>query len=137
MVAGGNGMPSKFIRIVSIAFIVGAIVHTASAQDCERFAFACQGWNGTRSSPSTSDQPLRPTEPLLDPGTQRSYAAIYGSVGGEPHPIPALSLSEVDPAFLRKTVHYPTSEPVGTIIIDPANHYLYLVQEGGRALRYG
>ena len=44
--------------IVSIAFIVGAIVHSASAQDCERFAFACQGWNGTRSSPLTSPLPF-------------------------------------------------------------------------------
>ena len=43
----------------------------------------------------------------------------------------------VDPAFLRKSVAYSTSEPPGTIVIDPASHYLYLVQGGGKAVRYG
>jgi lipoprotein-anchoring transpeptidase ErfK/SrfK len=51
--------------------------------------------------------------------------------------VPAVRSSDVDPAFMRTTVSYPTSEPVGTIIVDPANHYLYLVQDGGMAIRYG
>ena len=33
--------------------------------------------------------------------------------------------------------NYQTKEPVGTIIIDTANTYLYLVQQGGKAMRYG
>jgi lipoprotein-anchoring transpeptidase ErfK/SrfK len=37
----------------------------------------------------------------------------------------------------RQTVDYPTSEPAGTIIIDTANTYLYLVLGQGKALRYG
>jgi lipoprotein-anchoring transpeptidase ErfK/SrfK len=39
--------------------------------------------------------------------------------------------------YLRTAVIYPTHEPPGTIVIDPQNHFLYLVQGGGRALRYG
>jgi len=42
-----------------------------------------------------------------------------------------------DPAFARRIVAYPSPEPPGTIIIDPGAHYLYLVQGGGQAIRYG
>jgi lipoprotein-anchoring transpeptidase ErfK/SrfK len=44
---------------------------------------------------------------------------------------------DVDPAFLRKVVHYETREAPGTIVIDSSNHYLYAVQKGGQTLRYG
>ena len=43
----------------------------------------------------------------------------------------------VDPSFARKVVAYPTPEPPGTIVIDPGGHFLYLMQEGGQAIRYG
>jgi lipoprotein-anchoring transpeptidase ErfK/SrfK len=42
-----------------------------------------------------------------------------------------------DPAFARKVVTYPTPVPPGTIVIDPSSHFLYLVQGGGQAIRYG
>ena len=48
-----------------------------------------------------------------------------------------MKVSDVDPEFLRKAVYYPTNEAPGTIVIDPQRHFLYLVQEGGRAIRYG
>jgi lipoprotein-anchoring transpeptidase ErfK/SrfK len=42
------------------------------------------------------------------------------------------------PAQFRRTmVEYRTREPAGTIIIDTANTYLYLVLGGGKAMRYG
>ena len=42
------------------------------------------------------------------------------------------------PAHLRRTlVDYRTAEPVGTILVDTANTYLYLVVENGKAMRYG
>ena len=44
---------------------------------------------------------------------------------------------EADPAFARQNVAYATHEPPGTIVIDPASHFLYLVQGGGKAIRYG
>ena len=39
--------------------------------------------------------------------------------------------------FARTTVDYKTREAPGTIIIDPREHYLYLVLGDGRAMRYG
>jgi lipoprotein-anchoring transpeptidase ErfK/SrfK len=44
---------------------------------------------------------------------------------------------EVDPAFARTVVAYSTTERPGTIVIDPGSHFLYLVQGGSKAIRYG
>ncbi|MDP2409910.1 MAG: L,D-transpeptidase family protein [Pseudolabrys sp.] len=42
------------------------------------------------------------------------------------------------PEHLKKQlVDYSTKEPAGTIIVDTANTYLYLVLGGGKAMRYG
>jgi lipoprotein-anchoring transpeptidase ErfK/SrfK len=45
--------------------------------------------------------------------------------------------ADLPPQFHRRLVDYPTSEPPGTVIIDTAHTYLYLVLGGGKALRYG
>src|SRR5262252_6956282 len=42
-----------------------------------------------------------------------------------------------DPAFARTVVTYPSRERPGTIVVDPGSHFLYLVQGGGQAIRYG
>ena len=44
---------------------------------------------------------------------------------------------ELDPQFRKTAVLYRTSEPPGTIIISTKDRHLFLVQGGGRALRYG
>jgi lipoprotein-anchoring transpeptidase ErfK/SrfK len=44
---------------------------------------------------------------------------------------------ELPPQFKRQLVNYDTREPAGTIVIDTANTYLYLVLGSGQALRYG
>jgi lipoprotein-anchoring transpeptidase ErfK/SrfK len=46
-------------------------------------------------------------------------------------------LTDVDPAYRRSAVSYATRQPPGTIVVDPSEHFLYLVDQGGRALRYG
>src|SRR5262249_31960861 len=43
----------------------------------------------------------------------------------------------IDPKFLRQEIAYPGREPPGTIIVDTTNKFLYLIEGGGRALRYG
>jgi lipoprotein-anchoring transpeptidase ErfK/SrfK len=65
------------------------------------------------------------------------YAAMYGPRPDEAHPLPATDISEVDPRFLRREVAYYGREEPGTIVVDTAARYLYLVREGGRAIRYG
>jgi lipoprotein-anchoring transpeptidase ErfK/SrfK len=62
---------------------------------------------------------------------------MYASVVDEGYEIPAIPLGKVDRRLLRQMVADPTGERPGTIVVDTSTHYLYLVQEGGRALRYG
>jgi lipoprotein-anchoring transpeptidase ErfK/SrfK len=44
---------------------------------------------------------------------------------------------ELDPEFRKQAVYYRTTEAPGTIIISTNERHLYLVQGGGRAIRYG
>jgi len=62
---------------------------------------------------------------------------MYGPVEGEPFPVDEVDLSEVDPIYLRQEVAYSGGEAPGTIVVDISDKFLYLVQPGGRAIRYG
>ena len=44
---------------------------------------------------------------------------------------------ELPPQFQKQMVYYRSSEAPGTIIVETSERHLYLVQPGGRALRYG
>ena len=44
---------------------------------------------------------------------------------------------QIDPKFQKQMVEYSGSEPPGTVIIDTPQRFLFLVQENGRAMRYG
>jgi lipoprotein-anchoring transpeptidase ErfK/SrfK len=79
------------------------------------------------------DQPASPI-----PAEPRAVAtAAYGPVPGERFPVPAAPLSRINPAFLRARVAYASKYKPGTIVIDPSARYLYFVEEGARAMRYG
>jgi len=58
-------------------------------------------------------------------------------VGDQPGRIPDPAEERLPPQFQRQLVFYRTSEPPGTIIVHTNERYLYVVQPGGRALRYG
>lgn len=65
------------------------------------------------------------------------YAKIYGPVTDDVFPIQAFNYKKMNPAFLRQEIAYHGPYEPGTIIVDPRAHQLTLVQEGGRARRYG
>jgi lipoprotein-anchoring transpeptidase ErfK/SrfK len=46
-------------------------------------------------------------------------------------------VKQLPPQLRRQLVDYTTSEPAGTVVIDTAHTYLYLVRGNGKALRYG
>ncbi len=46
-------------------------------------------------------------------------------------------LRDVDPRFRPQQVAFERREPRGTIVINPAEHFLYRVEGDGRAMRYG
>ncbi|TNC15232.1 L,D-transpeptidase [Methylobacterium terricola] len=64
-------------------------------------------------------------------------SALYGPVPTEKFPIPAVDLSKVDSKYYRRTVQYASKEAPGTIVVDPKNYYVYRIEEGGLATRYG
>ncbi len=66
-----------------------------------------------------------------------AYASMYGAMPRERFPIPAVQLEKVPSKFYRRQVDYDTTEQVGTIIVDTSRFFLFLVQEGGKAMRYG
>jgi lipoprotein-anchoring transpeptidase ErfK/SrfK len=65
-------------------------------------------------------------------GDPRNMAALPPEMRPETGPE-----TELAPQFRRTLVDYRTKEPAGTIIVDTANTYLYLVLGDGKALRYG
>jgi len=138
------------VGIVATAVPIG---QSAWAQYCDpRFDRRCQYYQeappnfpgifqGAPRPPSPFNYPgqsARPGEIAPPPNRDfRGYAALYGAVNGERFAIPAVRLSDVGPEFLRATVSYSPNEPPGTIIIDTRNHFLYFIQGGGQAIRYG
>lgn len=66
-----------------------------------------------------------------------AYTHMYAAMPNERFPIPAVDIGKVPPQYRRQQVDYPTSEDVGTIIVDTGSFFLYLVQENGKAMRYG
>lgn len=73
----------------------------------------------------------------LDPQKVAALGPTYNALPNERFPIPAVQAGEIDPKYARQRVRYETRHPPGTVIVDPDAKLLYLVQEGGYAMRYG
>jgi len=61
--------------------------------------------------------------------------ANYGYVSDGGHAISAVE--NVDPALMRTEVSWSGNEKPGTVVVNIAQRRLYLVEAGGRAVRYG
>lgn len=82
--------------------------------------------------------PAAAPEPVPQPATYGGpvYAvpdAASGAAGADPARVP----HGMNPMFERQVVDYDGRERPGTIVIDTPHKFLYLVQQGGRAIRYG
>lgn len=64
------------------------------------------------------------------------FSDRYSAVADK-FPISAVDVSQISPTYLRREVAYQSPYPAGTVVIDPAAHFLYLIQPGGTAMRYG
>ncbi len=63
-------------------------------------------------------------------------AANYGPISSEPYPIPALDTGNRNPDLFRREVAYTGPHRPGTIVVSIPERRLYLVMQGGRAMRY-
>ena len=65
------------------------------------------------------------------------WATYYSATPGEPFPVPGVDLRRIPKQFWRQQVAYQSKYGPGTIVVDTSERYLYLVQPGGTAMRYG
>ena len=64
--------------------------------------------------------------------------SFYGPIEDEPFPLAAVPKGVVAPKYWRQRVANPfLTEKPGTIIVDPNQFFLHLVEEDGMAMRYG
>ncbi len=88
---------------------------------------------GLSACAQTAPKPLKTEAPRADP----SPAGMYASIKDGNETIPGIDVSKMDPKNVRQVVDYKTGYPPGTIVVDPHSRFLYLVMEGGKAMRYG
>lgn len=86
---------------------------------------ACQSRYGPQPDPAYM------VDPLPD------YASIYRPMRDGGHSVPPLEYEDFDPSLWRQMVHYPAGYIPGTIVVDPYRKFLYFIQPGGKAMRYG
>lgn len=102
-------------------FLAGAVAFSGLAVS------GCVATTGAQPGLAPPPEPVQPSP----------YLSMYRALPNEQFPVPAVDLSQVPEAYLRRQVDYETSENVGTVIVDTNNFYLYHVQENGKAMRYG
>jgi lipoprotein-anchoring transpeptidase ErfK/SrfK len=79
-----------------------------------------------------ADQPL-------NANVSPAVRAMYSAVDEKPYHVPTVNLAKIDPKYYRQEVPTPATitEKPGTIVVDPTNRFLYLVEDGGQSMRYG
>jgi len=101
--------------------------------------------NGRPQNASTDPDAIRPPGVIgpapaqaAAPAAAPQASAPAANAALPPEDQPETGQPKELPANLkRQLVDYVTKEPAGTIVVDTANTYLYLVLGGGKALRYG
>jgi lipoprotein-anchoring transpeptidase ErfK/SrfK len=70
-------------------------------------------------------------------GGSPDAALMYGTVVDGGFVVPAIPYQQINPRYYRQRVMDPTGEQPGTIVVDTPSRFLYLVEPGGTAMRYG
>jgi lipoprotein-anchoring transpeptidase ErfK/SrfK len=99
-----------------------ALALVAAALGASGFGY----WAKTRTSHATAPQPAQATAK----DTAKDGDLPPGTDGGSTE-------ADLPYVFRRQPTFYRTLEPVGTIIVDRLQHFLYLIQPNNVALRYG
>jgi lipoprotein-anchoring transpeptidase ErfK/SrfK len=94
---------------------------------------------------SYGGQPAQSYAPPQDYAPQQGYAPTqdyapqqaYAPQGYAPSSQGDMAHPQIDPKFERQMVAYNGNESPGTIVIDTPHKFLFLVEDNGKALRYG
>jgi lipoprotein-anchoring transpeptidase ErfK/SrfK len=130
------------VRLILSGLIAACIVSGAMAQPVAVMATAPQpnlgggfleflfGGGQTAQPRYAAPPPVYAPPPAAPP--------VYANVGpAEPTPTRRPPPFNIDPQFLPRVIAYEGDEQPGTIVIDTPHHFLYLVESGGQAMRYG
>ncbi|GLI93294.1 L,D-transpeptidase [Methylocystis echinoides] len=122
-------MSRQFIQVMMAATVAGGTLAGCASTQTSQPVIAA-------APPPPPVAAAAPPSHLADAGGPPP-SSFYAETRDAGFTVPGVKAGQVDQAFLRRNVAYATKEPPGTIVIDPVNHYLYHVEEGGRATRYG
>ncbi len=80
--------------------------------------------------------PASASRPIVPP-TAEELEAMYGSRQDGDYVLPAIPYDKIDPRFYRQRVVNTTGEQPGTVVVETPSRFLYVVEPGGTAMRYG
>jgi len=75
--------------------------------------------------------------PVIYPDAAQGARPVYANTAPSADPRQERQSFPIDPKFLPQRVDYQGSEAPGTIVVDTPRFFLYLVEPGGKAMRYG
>jgi lipoprotein-anchoring transpeptidase ErfK/SrfK len=78
------------------------------------------------SAPRSVVAPAAPASvPVAVAALDPKFAALYQPMPSDKFPVPGVTPAIVRKGFERKEVAYHSTQPPGTIVVDPKAHYLY------------
>ena len=82
---------------------------------------------------------LRGPQVVAPPPPDRDQRPLYANIdpAADPEIDPPGQPFKIDPRYMRQQVEYAGDEEPGTVIIDTPQKLLFLVEPGGKAMRYG
>ncbi|MGB6119002.1 MAG: L,D-transpeptidase [Mesorhizobium sp.] len=92
----------------------------------------------TNAPPSDALVSVAPA-PMPAPVREEAFgdpAYMYRQIEDGGFTVAAVDVSRLKPQYVRQIVDFSGDEAPGTIIVDQGTRFLYLVQPGGRAIRY-
>ncbi|MCM2291841.1 L,D-transpeptidase [Allorhizobium sp. BGMRC 0089] len=117
-----------------------------TSPDLSRRAFLLTSGLGTAALLSSCASTYRPpvmasatpsSSPVVGPPSRAELDVMYGQMEDSGFIIPAVPYQYIPPRFYRQRVVDPTGYAPGTLFVDTPNRFLYLVENGGTAMRYG
>lgn len=83
----------------------------------------------------SADAPPVPQNPNDHAAKERWY--LPDSIPDQRFPIRKVNQDFLNPDYRRQLVPFRHAEQPGTLVVDAKNYFLYLLREGGQAIRYG
>ncbi|AYD01793.1 L,D-transpeptidase [Neorhizobium sp. NCHU2750] len=115
-------MSSEFL-LSRRSFVIGSVSMTAALAGCSTV-------NTPTVVPVAAQRPIGPPD-------EAELEARYAAVEDGGHLLPAIPYKKIDPKYYRQRVIDPTGEKPGTVVVDTPGRFLYVVEPGGTAMRYG